>query len=294
MNQKADDLAHPEYLVETDWLEAHLDDADLRIFDCTVHLIADPAQVYRVESGRPDWAAGHIPGAGFLDLPGELSDADSPYRFTMPSAQQFAAAMSRQGIGPATRVVLYSAGPNWWATRLWWMLRAFGFDDAAVLNGGLEKWRRENRPLSTAPQAYPPAEFRARPRRDLIAAKADVLAAMHEGNACIVNALSPRQHSGESDIHYGRPGRIAGSVNVPATGLLDRETNAFLPATELAAKLDEVGADGATRVIAYCGGGIAASAVCFAMALLGRDDFALYDNSLSEWVQDPALPMEAD
>src|SRR5262249_31390849 len=118
-------IVNPQYLVGTEGLAAHLAHPHLRIFDCTTYLDPAPVAVYTVRSGRPEWAAGHVPGAGYLDLHGELSDTSSPLRFTMPPAEQFAAAMSRHGVGEGTRVVLYSAGAPMWATRIWSMLRAF-------------------------------------------------------------------------------------------------------------------------------------------------------------------------
>ncbi len=285
-------IANPQYLVETDWLAAHLADPDLRAFDCTTYLDPDPVKVFVVRSGRPEWEKGHIPGAGYLDLQGELSDAASPFRFTMPPAEQFAAAMSRHGVGEDTRVVLYSAGSVMWAARIWWMLRAFGFDNAAVLNGGFDKWKAEGQPLSTEPPRSAPARFVARPRPEMIATKSQVAAAIGDPRARIVNALTARQHTGEGGVHYGRPGRIAGSVNVPAHRLVDSESKVFLPAGELAAMFAETGAAQAEKVITYCGGGIAASADAFVLTLLGHDKVALYDGSLSEWVKDPAAPME--
>jgi len=285
-------IANPQYLVETDWLAAHLADPDLRVFDCTTYLDPDPVKVFVVRSGRPEWEKGHIPGAGYLDLQGELSDAASPFRFTMPPAEQFAAAMSRHGVGEDTRVVLYSAGSVMWAARIWWMLRAFGFDNAAVLNGGLDKWKAEGRPLSTEPPRPAPARFVARPRPEMIATKSQVAAAIGDPRVRIVNALTARQHTGEGGVHYGRPGRIAGSVNVPAHRLVDSESKVFLPAGELAAMFAETEAAQAEKVITYCGGGIAASADAFVLTLLGHDKVALYDGSLSEWVKDPAAPME--
>jgi len=285
-------IVNPQHLVETDWLAAHLADPDLRIFDCTTYLDPDPVNTYSVRSGRPEWAQGHIPGAGHLDLQGELSDAASPLRFTMPTAEQFAAAMSRHGVGDGTRVVLYSAGSVMWAARIWWMLRAFGFDAAAVLDGGLDKWKAEGRALSTAPPHHGPARFVAHPRPELIATKGQVAAAVRDGRTCIVNALTARQHTAEGGVHYGRPGRIAGSVNVPAHRLVDAETKVFLSAGDLAAMFAETGVVEAGKVITYCGGGIAASADAFVLTLLGHDNVAVYDGSLSEWAKDPAAPME--
>ena len=285
-------IVNPQYLVETEWLAAHLADPELRVFDCTTYLDPDPVKIFLVRSGRPEWEQGHIPGAGYLDLHGELSDASSPFRFTMPSAEQFAAAMSRHGVGEGTRVVLYSVGSVIWAARIWWMLRAFGFDSAAILNGGIDKWKAEGRPLSTEAPRHAPARFVARPRPEMIATKSQVAAALTDPRVRIVNALTAKQHTGEGGVHYGRPGRIAGSVNVPAHRLVDGERKVFLPAGELAAMFAETGADRAEKVITYCGGGIAASADAFVLALLGHDNVALYDGSLSEWVKDPAAPME--
>jgi thiosulfate/3-mercaptopyruvate sulfurtransferase len=194
-------IVNPHYLVETEWLAAHLADPDLRVFDCTTYLDPDPVTVYAARSGRPDWEQGHIPGSDHLDLQGELSDVSSPLRFTMPAPEQFAAAMSRHGVGDRTRVVLYSVGSVMWAARIWWMLRAFGFDDVAILNGGLDKWKAEGRPLSTEPPRHPAARFVARPRPEMIATKSQVAAAIADPRASVVNALTARQHTGEGGVH---------------------------------------------------------------------------------------------
>jgi thiosulfate/3-mercaptopyruvate sulfurtransferase len=287
------DFARPQHLVETDWLAAHLEDPGLRVLECTVYLHpADLPGGYRVESGRAKWAEEHIPGAGFVDLQEELSDRSSPLRFMMPPAAQFAEAMGRAGVGAGGRVVLYDRAVNMWAARVWWMLRAFGFDDAAVLNGGFKKWTGEGRPVAADGGARPARTFTPRPRPALMTDKAGVLAALGESNACVLNALSEEQHRGTGGTAYGRAGRIAGSVNVPARELVDPRTHAYLAPDVLRAKFQATGALDAKRVVTYCGGGIAASSDAFVLTLLGRDDVAVYDASLSEWANDPALPME--
>jgi thiosulfate/3-mercaptopyruvate sulfurtransferase len=179
-----------------------------------------------------------------------------------------------------------------WAARIWWMLRAFGFDNAAVLNGGFKKWTVEGRPVSTEAGTRPAKTFTPRPRPGLIADKAGVLAAIGETGSCVLNALSEEQHRGAGGTSYGRPGRIKGSVNVVARDLVDPATHAYLPADVLRAKFQAVGALDAKRVVTYCGGGIAASSDAFILTLLGRDDVAVYDASLSEWANDASLPME--
>lgn len=287
----------PNALVQTDWLEAHLGDANLRIFDCTTHLLpaeADTDAPYRIVSGKADYDAGHIPGAGFLDLQGELSDNTTKLRFMLPSADQFAAAMSRHGVGQGTRVVVYSAGGIMWATRVWWMLGAFGFDNAAVLDGGWDKWRAEGRPLSTAPCTYPPAQFLARPRPGLFIGKDQVVAALNDPRTVMVNALSPDYHRGAGPSRYGRPGRVPGSVNVPAASLLDPTTRTFVPLAEALAKFRAVGVEPTKQVMTYCGGGISATVDLFLLHQLGYPHLTLYDGSLGEWAQDPTLPIETD
>jgi thiosulfate/3-mercaptopyruvate sulfurtransferase len=287
---------HVDILIDTAALESQLGDPSLRILDCTVFLRPPapdaPRQSYVQESGLANFEAGHIPGAAFADLTGDLSDRDSRLPFMMPSADQFAAAMSALGVGQGTRVVCYDANLSMWATRVWWMLRAFGFDAAAVLDGGWTKWAAEGRPVSAAPAAHPAATFTARPRPDMIATRDDVLAAGADPSACVINALTPRQHAGEGASPYGRPGHIAGSVNVSARDLVDRGTGAFLPLDVLRERFEGVGAIGAGRVITYCGGGIAATSDAFALTLLGHQDVAVYDASLSEWAHDESLPME--
>jgi thiosulfate/3-mercaptopyruvate sulfurtransferase len=282
------------WLISTEQLAARLDDPDLRIFDCSTRLAPDPEATYRVEACRPEWLAAHIPGAGFIDIQQDLSRPDPKLRFTMPDAAAFAAAAGRLGIGDGSQVVLYSRFHPMWATRVWWMLRAFGFDNAAILDGGIDKWEAEGRATVSGEFSHPPAHFTAQPRPELIADQARVSAALADPGTVVLNALGRDQHAGTGGTHYGRPGRIAGSVNVPAREMLDPQTKAFLPLPELQRMLDGVGADGSGPVVTYCGGGIAATTPAFVMALLGREDVALYDNSLSEWCVNPNLPMETD
>lgn len=285
-------FAHPEFLVETDWLAQHLQDPDVVVLDCTTHLIPEPATTYRVVPGREDFERGHIPGAQFVDMGRDVSDTSQQLRFMRQSPEDFAAAMRRFGVSNDTRVVTYSTANVWWASRLWWLLREFGHDNAAVLNGGWQKWQREGRAVATGPaQARSAGTFTVRQVRDLMVGKDAVQRAIGDGAVCTINALTPQQHAGSGGNSYGRPGHIAGSVNLPAAHLLDPETNTFLPADELRRRFESVGAMDRS-VITYCGGGIAASADALALVMLGHTDVKLYDASLSEWAKDPALPMD--
>ena len=275
--------------MSTDWLAEHLADPDLRVFDCSVSLV--PAQGgVRLESGRAAWEAGHIPGAAYADLLADLSDRTTTLPIMMPPAAQFAEAMGRYGVGPGARVVLYDDGPHVWATRLWWMLRAMGFDQAAVLDGGRRKWVAEGRPLSAAVPQYPATRFDARPRPGTFVDKDGVRAVLADEHIRVLNALSAEEHSGKI-ARTLRPGHIPGSANVPAASLLDPSTGGYLPLERLRETFRAVGALDARRVITYCGGGIAATSAAFTLVRLGATEVAVYDGSLVEWSADPALPM---
>lgn len=289
---------HRDALVSSEWLSEHLNDPELRIFECTTYLDYQPPggdAPYRVVGGRADYETGHIAGAGFLDIQNELSDPTSPshLRFTMLPLNELAEALGRRGIGDETRVVLYSRGRNVWATRVWWMLRSIGFDAAAVLDGGWEKWVRQGRPVSTDETVFPPSTLTSRPRPELFVAKEAVREAIDHPDTCLINALEVDLHRGENP-RYGRPGRIPHSVNVPAASLVDAGTNCFLPAGEVLSMFQAVGADPSRRALVYCGGGIAATLDAFLLHQLGYENISVYDASMSEWARDESLPIERD
>ncbi|HWC90304.1 MAG TPA: rhodanese-like domain-containing protein, partial [Pirellulales bacterium] len=152
-------MAQSAHLISTDDLARRMDAPGLRVFDCTTYLRprTDGKPGYVSESGRANYDEGHIPGAAYLDLAAELSDKSSPLRYTLPSLDTLAKSFAAKGIGHGTFVVLYSHATPTWATRIWWMLRAIGFDEAAILDGGLDKWKTENRPLETKANNHPPA-----------------------------------------------------------------------------------------------------------------------------------------
>ena len=285
--------AQPDAIVDTRWLAGNLRDPSLRVFDCTTHLRYETGtgRPYRVESGRADYDKGRIPGSAFLDLQGELSDGSSRFAFTMPALDDLAARFAARGIGEGTRAVLYLRVSVQWATRAWWMLRAVGFDDAAVLDGGFDKWSAEGRPTEAAETRYPAATLAARPRPGLFIGKEEVRVAIGDAGACTVNALAPDLHSGDNP-RCGRPGRIPGSVNVPAASLVDAASPAFKPPGAVAAAFASVGADRSKRVLLYCGGDIAATLDAFLLHQLGHRDIAVYDASMSEWAKDETLPIE--
>jgi thiosulfate/3-mercaptopyruvate sulfurtransferase len=273
-----------------------LGQADLRLFDCTTYLEPAPegsSLPYLAVPGRHTFEAGHIPGADFVDLQAEFSDADTELRFMMPGVAQLERAFGAHGVSNASRVVLYSIGTPMWATRFWWMLKSLGFDNAAVLDGGLDKWKLEGRPLETGPtKGYPAATFTAKPRDGFFVDKRQTLAATTEQGTVVVNALGPQFHKGLEPSRYGRPGRVPGSCNVSAATLLDPKTKAFVPLAEAEAKFKAQGITRDKRVVAYCGGGISATVDLFLLHRLGYGDLTLYDGSMGEWAKDTSLPIE--
>lgn len=289
-------MADHQGLMTSAELAGILGQADLRLFDCTTYLEYQPAGSnvpYIAVPGRHTFEQGHIPGADFLDLQGEFSDSHTQLRFMMPAVAQLEAAFGRHGIGAECRVVLYSIGTAMWATRFWWMLRSLGFDNVAVLDGGLDKWKAEGRPIEVGPaKGYPPATFTANPRAGYFVDKDQVLAASTDRKTVVVNALGPQFHSGLEPSRYGRSGRIPGSVNVSAATLVDPQTRAFIPLAEAEKKFAAQGIGKDKRVVAYCGGGISATIDLFLLHRLGHDRLTLYDGSMGEWAKDASLPIE--
>ncbi len=273
-------------LVTTEWLSRHNEDPDLVILDCTVRMEQSETGGFATSSGRADYDAGHIPGAGFADLTTDLCDTDSGIGFAVPSPEQFCAAMGALGVGDTSRVVLYDGFMSVWAARVWWMLRWVGFDNAAILDGGLKLWTDEGRPLSSEPANREPATLTPHLRPELIANQHEVRAAVGNSEVLLIDTLPAESFRGEITM-YERPGHIPGAVNICGIDLID-ETGRFRPLEELEAMHQS---DQEARTITYCGGGILASSNAFVMARLGFSDVAVYTASLQEWSADPENPM---
>jgi thiosulfate/3-mercaptopyruvate sulfurtransferase len=273
-------------LVTAEWLSQHLNDPDLVLLDCTVCTIPEEGGGLHNVSGRPDYELGHIPNAGFADLKGDLCDTNSTVEFAVPTPEQFCSAMGALGVGDDSRVVLYDTNYSAWAARVWWMLRWVGFDQAALLNGGLSAWTAEGRPLSIEPVTRPAKRLTPAPRPELIADRDEVLASLDDPAVRLIDTMPAEMYRGEMTL-YARPGHIPGASNMNALDLLDK-TGRFRPDDELAAM---IGGNRNARAITYCGGGIMASSNAFVMTRLGFTNVAVYTASLQEWAADPANPM---
>jgi len=267
-------------LVSTDWLAGELGAGDLAVVDASYHL-PDAKR-----DAAADHAAGHIPGAVFLDL-ATLVDPASPVDNTMPGAEAFAERMRALGIGDATRIVVYDDSAIKSATRAWFMLRTFGAERVAVLDGGLGKWKAEGRPLDPGLAQPNRADFTAQTDAAKLRGKADVLAAREQ----VVDARSPGRYSGaEKETRPGlASGHIPGSRNVHYAKLYEPD-GTLKDADALTAAFAAAGVDLAKPVVTSCGSGMTACALAFALHRIGKDDVALYDGSWSEWGADPATP----
>jgi thiosulfate/3-mercaptopyruvate sulfurtransferase len=267
-------------LVSTEWLAAHLGDPGLSIVDSSWHMPA---------SGRTacdEYLKVHIPGARFLDID-ELSDRSNPAPHMLPSAEEFGAAMERLGIGRGDRIVVYDNSPIRTAARGWFMLRHFGADQVAILDGGFQKWLTEGRPTESGEPAPRAASFKPL-QRDEVVTKADILSGSHEP---LLDARGkPRFEGTEADPRPGvAPGHIPGARNLPFSALYN-EDGTFKSLEELRRLFDGAGMQPSGPFIASCGSGVTANSLIFAAHLLGNDKAKLYDGSWSEWGADPATP----
>lgn len=271
-------LTLPTPLVSTAWLAEHLGHPGLKVVDATTHLVTAN------RDARAEYLAAHIPGAVFADIDW-LSDETSPLPHTIPSAERFAERMASLGIASEDAIVVYdSSGQNFSAPRLWFMLRAFGHERVAVLDGGLRRWMLEGGMLDTGPVAVMPARFVARLDPSRLRDRAAMEANRHVAREQVVDARSPGRFTGvEPEPRAGvRGGHIPGSRNVHYARLV-RDDGTLRAPSELRAIMDEAGVSLDRPIVASCGSGVTACAVVLALEVLGAHETAVYDGSWTEW-----------
>lgn len=269
-----------EPLVSTHWLSEHLGEPDLVVADASWHMPATG------RSGADEYRAAHIPGARFLDIDA-LSDTANPAPHMLPPAAAFGQAMEALGVGRGDRIVVYDNSPLRTAARGWFMLRHFGAAEVAILDGGLQKWTTEGRPVESGDPAPRQARFAPAERAD-VTAKPAILAG---ADVPIIDARGAARFEGsEADPRPGvAAGHIPGSRNVPFAALY-RADGTFRSNDEIREIFDSAGADPAQPFIASCGSGVTANSLIFAAHLLGNAAAQLYDGSWGEYGADPAAP----
>ncbi|MFF2083646.1 sulfurtransferase [Nocardia sp. NPDC058176] len=276
--------------VSVTWLREHLGEPGLLVVDSSVEFVAEDGE-FTLTPGRAAYRDAHIPGAVFADLLTDFADPSSDQPCTAPSSPRFAAAAGAIGIGDGVRVVVYDQRDGIWATRFWWQLRLEGFDDVAVLDGGLPAWQAAGAEISDSPTAPAPTTFTTRRRSALLRSTDEVLTAIGDDNTVLVAVLDPATYRGDTSP-FPRPGHIPGSINLPIDQIRNPATGTLRPVEELRSLFADVGLlDPTITPVTYCGGGVAATGVAHALALAGRDDVAVYDGSLTAWTADPALPL---
>ena len=268
------------HVVSPRWLAEHIEEPDLRVVDVRWKL-GEPA------AGRRAYAERHLPGAVFLDVDRDLAAPKGPGRHPLPSTDAFAKTMSRIGVGDATRVVAYDDMGGAIAARLWFLLRYFGHETGAVLDGGIQAWQAEERPLVHEEPQVAPARFSARPRPELIVDRNEVGA--HPG--LVLDARQPQRYRGELEPIDPRAGHIPRAKNAPFVNNLLTVMGPFLPPDKLRAQYGQLGADSGADIICYCGSGVTACHDLLALELAGITGARLYEGSWSDWSSDPASPV---
>lgn len=286
----------PDSLVSTDWLADHLGRPELRLVDIRGYVqttdLGGGRQEAAYVAARDEYEASHLPGAVFVDWTTDIVDREHPVKAQIAKPTEFAAAMAEHGVGDGTDVVIIDHTGGNFATRLWWALRYHGHDRAAVLDGGFNKWVAEGRPVESGTPRVTSAAFTPRMRPELRVEAAEVLEMATGGEGTIVDARDAGQYSGQ--IRRGsRGGRIPSAVHIPAKSLVNAD-GTWKPLAEQRALLAAGGAKPDDRIVAYCNGGVTATAVLFALHRTGHADFANYDGSWNEWGERQELPTEGD
>jgi thiosulfate/3-mercaptopyruvate sulfurtransferase len=275
------------HFVSTGWLSEHLGERNLVVVDGSWYL---PAMK---RDGFKEYQEGHIPGAVYFDID-EIADHGSGLPHMLPPPDAFALHMRRLGIGDGMRIVVYDGGGLFSAPRVWWTFRVFGAKDVFILDGGLPKWKAENRPIEPGMTAREPADFTVKFDQSLVADLDRVERALASKSAQVVDVRPADRFRGKApEPRPGvRSGHMPGSYNVPSSTLVENGTLAS--PDKLRAALTAGGVDIDQPVITTCGSGVSAAILWLALESLGKQPQALYDGSWADWGTRSDKPVAAD
>lgn len=260
-------MKRKDILIEADELLERINDRNMRIYDATILFFREEHEPTAAEK----YAEAHIPNAAFFDHQ-QFSDPNSDYMYMVLPEKDLATQIGKIGISEDVEVIFYSSNRLVNATRAWWVLRYAGHDNVRVLNGGLEAWQAAGGDIEVGTKHYEASHFECKLRPEMFASKDDVLVAMNDENVHTEYSLPLEAYEGK---------HITGSSCLPVGNLMQNGC-ALLPNDELIPKLGR--AKETERIITYCGGGIAATVNAIAHLLVGNENVAVYDGSMSEWM----------
>ena len=264
-------------IVSTEWLERHLDSPDIRIVDASWYF------EHENRNAEEEFNTSHIPGARFFDID-NVRDNSSSFPHMVPSATVFNSTVRSMGIGDGHRIVVYDGFGIRSAPRVWWMFRMFGVKDVVILDGGLPKWERENRPLSNQIVERSERHFTIFEDRSILADKEDILRSIAIEHCSIIDARSRERFLGKApEPRPGlRSGSIKTSINVPYETLLNEDMT-FKKKSELLDIFGSQNLELKNPIITSCGSGVTAAVLFLALDEIGCSKLALYDGSWAEW-----------